>query len=220
MRPNSDRAWDRAEARTHLDEALVALALPTSPRTLDRLLDLCELLASWARRISLTAHRTPGSILDRLVLDAAALANVLPSAACVADLGSGAGFPGLPLAILFPERRFTLVEARERKHHFQREAIRRLDLENVQALLGRSEALEPQRHEGVVAQAMARPREVVPLLLPWADAGAWLAIPGGQSAPLVEAVPGVSGSEIRRYRVAATGVERTVWIGRREATLL
>jgi 16S rRNA G527 N7-methylase RsmG len=112
-----------------------------------------------------------------------------------------------------------LVEARERKHHFQREAIRRLDLENVQALLGRSEALEPQRHQGVVAQAMARPREVVPLLLPWADAGAWLAIPGGQGAPLVEAVPGVSSSEIRRYRVAATGVERTVWIGRREATL-
>jgi 16S rRNA (guanine527-N7)-methyltransferase len=135
----------------------------------------------------------------------------------VADLGAGAGFPGLPLAILFPERRFTLVEARERKHHFQREAVRRLRLENVQPLLGRSEALVAAPHEGVVAQAMAQPERAVPLLLAWAAVDGWLAVPGGSQPPALEAVPGVRDPEIRRYRIPSTGVERTLWIGRRAA---
>lgn len=209
--------WDREAARRRLADALGALALLSPPAAPDQLLDLCELLASWAGQISLTAHRTPGAILDRLVLDAAALGSVLPAAASIADLGAGAGFPGLPLAILFPDRRFTLVEARERKHHFQRDAVRRLRLGNVQPLLGRSEALTAVPHEGVVAQAMAQPQKAVPLLLAWAAVDGWLAVPGGGQPPAVEAVPGVRDPEVRRYRIPSTGIERTLWIGRRTA---
>jgi len=209
--------WDRGEARLRLGTALAALPLSPSPDAPGQLLDLCELLAAWAVRMSLTAHRTPDAILDRLVLDAAALASVLPEAASIADLGAGAGFPGLPLAILFPERRLTLVEARERKHHFQREAVRRLGLENVRTLLGRSDELDPEPHEGVVAQAMARPDRVPGLLLPWTLEGGWLAVPGGSDPPAIEASRGVGQAEVRRYRVPITGLERTVWIGRRAA---
>lgn len=210
-------AWDRGAAAGRLGEALDVLALPAPSRACDRLLDLCELLARWAARISLTAHRDPDAILDRLVLDAAALATVLPAGETVADLGAGAGLPGLPLAILLPDRRFTLVEARERKHHFQREAIRRLELDNVRALLGRAETLSAEPHAGALAQAVAPPAEVVGLLLPWAMEGGWIAIPGGAQPPALPASAEIETCEIRRYRVPPAGPSRTVWIGRRSA---
>ena len=209
--------WERSGARQRLGAALAALPLSPPPDAPGQLLDLCELLATWAVRMSLTAHRTPDAILYRLVLDAAALGSVLPEAASIADLGAGAGFPGLPLAVLFPERRFTLVEARERKHHFQREAVRRLGLANVRPLLGRSDELEPEPHEGAVAQAMARPDRVLALLLPWAAEGGWLAVPGGAAAPPIDPPSGVGRTELKRYRVPITGLERTAWIGRRTA---
>ena len=63
---------------------------------------------------------------------------------------------GLPLAILHPRRRVTLVESRERRHHFQRAAVRELGLGNVEPQLGRAESLEARPHDAVVAQAMAR----------------------------------------------------------------
>ena len=208
-------AWERSEARYQLATAIDTLGLAPPPGAPDLLLDLCELLAAWAGRMNLTAHRTPRAILDRLVLDATALASVLPDAATLADLGAGPGIPGLPLAILFPQRRLTLVEARERRHHFQREAVRRLGLGNVRPVLGRSDELDAEEHEGVLAQAMARPRKALPLLLPWAAPGAWLALPGGATAPDPGSPPGVAGACVRRYHVPITGVERTVWIGRR-----
>ncbi len=209
--------WNRDASRARVTAALGALELDPPAAACERLLDLCELLAQWASRISLTAHREPGAILDRLVLDAAALAKALPEAETVADLGAGPGIPGLPMAILFPGRQFTLVESRERKHHFQREAVRRLSLENVRTLRGRAEELPANPHAGVVAQAMASPARAVPLLVPWAAQGAWLAIPGGADPPALATPPGVSDVEIRRYCVPLVGTVRTVWIGRRSA---
>ena len=72
----------------------------------------------------------------------------------------------------------------------------------------------------MIAQAMAPPSEAVPQLLTWAQPGAWLVIPGGESPPVVPTLPGVEHAEIRRYQVPITGVRRTLWIGRRAATLL
>jgi len=211
-------SWDRPAAARRLARALHALPLSPPLDAPARLLDLCVLLAAWAGRINLTGHRTPDGVLDRLVLDALALASVLPPAASIADLGAGAGFPGLPFAILFPERRVTLVEARERKHHFQREAVRQLQLANVRPRLGRSEALEPELHGGVIAQAMGPPAKTARQLLRWASPGGWLAIPAGERPPALGSVAGVESSELRPYRVPITGLSRSVWIGRRAAT--
>jgi 16S rRNA (guanine527-N7)-methyltransferase len=210
-------SWDRSAARRRLASATASLPLRLPEGAPEQLLTLCELLAAWAARISLTAHREPGAILDRLVLDALALAAAIPAASSIADLGSGAGFPGLPFAVIFPDRQVTLIEARERKHHFQREAVRRLQLENARPLLGRSDALAPEPHGLVVAQAMAKPMQALPQLLPWASPGAWLAIPGGEEPPPIGSVAGVEASEIRRYRVPLTDLPRTLWLGRRSA---
>jgi 16S rRNA (guanine527-N7)-methyltransferase len=190
-------------------------ALELSPALLPKLLALSELLERWAARLNLTAHRTAAAIAHRLVLDALALGCAVADlpAGEVADLGSGAGFPGLPLAILWPERCVTLVEARERRHHFQRTAVRTLDISNVTPRHGRAEDLDPTPHALVVAQAAAAPEVALSWMGRWAAPGAFLAIPGTDVPAAVVSPPGVFHVETRSYCVPG-GPNRTIWLGR------
>ena len=176
---------------------------------------LCQLLHVWAGRMSLTGHRTPEVIARRLVLDALALERKLPEAPSLVDLGSGAGFPGLPIAVVRPACRVTLVESRERRHHFQRAAIRELGLSTVEPLRGRAESLEPRPHAIAVAQGMAAPGQVAAWLLRWVEPGGLVAIPGGSAPTPIAAPPGLDEGQVSTYRVPLGGPERTLWLARR-----
>ncbi len=202
--------------RELLDRGLDEIGLEVSEGQRSALLQLAELLEAWATHINLTAHRTREAIVHRLILDAAALSQCLPASQRIADLGSGAGFPGLPLAILHPESRLSLVEARERRHYFQRAVVRALGLSNVDTLRGRAEALQPTPHELVVAQALAQPSIALRWMLPWAAPEGTLAIPGAAPPPEVTPPPAVCCRDIVRYSVPCGGPARTVWLGRRQ----
>ncbi len=197
-----------------LAAGLVELGLP-----IDRsaaLAELSHLVARWAERMNLTAHRSPDAIARRLVLDALALGSTLPANPpdSLADLGSGAGFPGLPLAILWPACQITMVESRERKHHFQRTAIRALGLSNACALRGRAESIEAAPHQIVVAQAMAQPAQVLSWMRRWATPDGWLVVPQSDPAPSITAPGDVRFEAIRRYQVPLGGPARSAWLGR------
>lgn len=200
--------------RDRLIQGLEELGVPASPDQLNALLALAERVEAWGRRMNLSGHRTADAIVGRLVLDAAALLAAAPGFGSLADLGSGAGFPGLPIAILRPEIRVTLVDSRERRHHFQRMVRRELALENVEPLLGRAEALEPRPHEAVLAQALAEPGQALALMRPWAGPGGWLLLPGAEEAPALPELPGVEAEGVRRYAVPGGGPRRTLWVGR------
>jgi len=204
-------------ARAVLEQGLAELGLELAPDRAEALLRLAELVGGWGRRINLTGHRTVEGVIRRLVLEAAALLLEAPRFESLVDLGSGAGFPGLPIAILRPSVRVTLVEARLRRHHFQRAAIRELGLGQVQLLRGRAEELSPEVHAAVVAQAMARPAQALAWMLPWAEPGGLLLLPGSESAPAAGERSGFSVEAIRRYRLPCGGPARTLWIGRRSA---
>jgi 16S rRNA (guanine527-N7)-methyltransferase len=178
------------------------------------LLELARLVDRWGSRINLTGHRGLDMILRGLVLDAAALVAALPDLASLADLGSGAGFPGLPVAILRPATRLTLVESREKRHHFQRAACRELELQNATPVRGRAERIEATLHAGVIAQAMARPLAALPSMLRWVEIGGRLFVPGGARAPSLDD-PRVETETTLRYRVPLGGADRSLWIGRR-----
>jgi 16S rRNA G527 N7-methylase RsmG len=139
----------------------------------------------------------------------------LPTAHRIADLGSGAGFPGLPIAVVRPAARVALVEARERRHHFQRTAIRALGLTNVDTHRGRVEVLEPIESDGVVAQAIARPRRAVELAIPWCVSGGWIAIPGAETPPAPGDFDGIVQARTISYAIPCGGPSRTLWLGRR-----
>jgi len=201
------------ELRAVLEQGLAELGLSTDSGQLERWARLALLLERWSERINLTGHRGALAIAERLLLEAAALSQVLPAAGTIADLGSGAGIPGLPLAICRPDCQVRLVESRERRHHFQRAAIRDLGLDNAIALLGRAEELDVQPSEGVIAQAMAQPEQALHWMRPWMTANGWIAlatVPGGADQLRH---PDLTQGQALRY-AAPSGPERAVWIAR------
>lgn len=197
-----------------LEQGIAEIGIAVSDSQRDALLELGRLVEIWGARINLTGHRGLEAIIGRLVLDSVALAFHLPEFDSLADVGSGAGFPGLPIAILRPFCRVTLIEARERRHHFQRAACRALGLSNATPIRGRAEQLEAVPHAAVIAQAMARPDAALPILLPWAERGGLVIVPGGADPPVLED-PGIRTVRVLRYRAPCGGPERSLWIGQR-----
>jgi 16S rRNA (guanine527-N7)-methyltransferase len=204
-----------------LRRGLGELGSEVGPDAVERLGAFATLLARWAPRINLTGHRDVEAIAKLLLLDAAALWQALPRVRSVVDLGSGAGVPGLPIAILAPQVGVLLVEARLRRHHFQKAARRELGLENVALRLGRMEELEPEPADLVVAQAVAPPATVLGWMIPWARGGGWLAIPGAEQAPDPLArgdgpAGQVEDARVLSYRVPLSARQRSVWLARRK----
>ena len=127
---------------SRLSAGLGKLGLALAPGQVAALEALVAELADWNTRVNLTAITDPAEVVDKHLLDSLA---VLPwlRGHTVADVGSGAGFPGLPLAIADPERRYTLIESTGKKVKFMRHFVERLALPNVDVLQGRAEALKP-----------------------------------------------------------------------------
>ncbi len=204
-------------ARRLLQAGLAALPAAVSPAQADSLFSFARLLEHWSGRMNLTGHRSLEAIIERLILDAAALAQVLPEFGSLADLGSGAGLPGLPIAILRPQCRVTLVESRERRHHFQRAAVREIGIPNARPLHGRAEELEAKPHAAVIAQALARPERALAWMVRWAEPGGLLLLPGGKAPHQVPELPDVSLETCLRYRAPGRPSDRTIWIARHRA---
>lgn len=200
-----------------LRRGLDALETSLDDRQLDQLNSLISLLSDWAPRVNLTGHQSPIEMTSRLVLDALALARTLPeleALSTLVDLGSGAGFPGLPIAILHPHLRVHLVDSRRKRNHFQREAKRQLKLANVQSHLGRSDDLSPIRSDAVVAQAMAQPPRAIELMLPWARPGGLLVLPASSGSDAPPLPPQLTKLEQRSYSVPESGIQRLLWVAR------
>ena len=112
-----------------LREALEELGVAASEEQFVRLCGHFGILQRWNTRMNLTAVRDPAGIAKRHFGESAVLHRELPPSSSLVDVGSGAGFPGLPVAILRPDTSVTLVESKRRKAAFLREATR--DLRNV-----------------------------------------------------------------------------------------
>jgi 16S rRNA (guanine527-N7)-methyltransferase len=203
---------ERAKTDLLLRTGLEELRLDANPLVLEAFATLAELIVEWGGRLNLTGYRDVETVVRRSILDAAALSTVLPAWSGLADLGSGAGLPGLPLAILAPDARVLLVEARERRNHFQRHAIRTVAIRNARAIRGRFEEIDPERCELVIAQAVAPHATLVSAMMRWALQGGRLAVPLGAEGPAPEPRPGLANTAVVHYQVPLGGPRRRLWI--------
>ncbi len=157
-----------------------------------------DLLLRWNRRINLTAIREPETVVTRHLGESIFVAQHLlaPDAhISVGDLGSGAGFPGLPLKIVRPAVQLALIESNSRKAAFLSEAVRTLGLTDVRVINARGESLPGSpKFELVTLRAVERFVEALPV-------AAGLLQPGGRLGLLISSAQvGVAQERLPRYR--------------------
>ncbi len=135
------------------------LSRPLSPVELKQLLAYLRLLQHWNSAYNLTAIREPLEMVTRHLLDSLSLLPWLQHGP-VLDAGTGAGLPGVPLAILRPELEFILLDSAGKKIRFLRQLRRELPLDNIQPLQARLEEHQPEhRYRTIISRAFSSLRD-------------------------------------------------------------
>lgn len=198
-----------------LRRGAAALALELDARATRRLLDYVALLHKWNAVYNLTAIRDPAQMLVQHVLDALAIVPPLRSRidlghASIADVGSGAGVPGLVLAIVEPTAHVTSIDTVGKKTAFQRQACAELALTNVNVHTGRAEAVS-QRFDLITCRAFATLVDFADAAAPMSTPRTLLAAMKGQRAGLddeLRALPPGLVAEVEALQVPFLAAER------------
>jgi 16S rRNA (guanine527-N7)-methyltransferase len=208
-------------ARSDLDAGLHTLQLDAA--LAEPLTRYLTLLLRWNAAYNLTAIRDPREMVTKHLLDSLAMAPFVAALPTLADLGTGAGLPGIPLAIATPGLRVTLVESNGKKVRFMREAIRTLGLGNAEVAESRIEALDrPGQFAAITARALATLPQILTLgghLL--APEGVLLAMKGARPDDEIAALPtGWTVREIHPLTVPGLDADRhLVVVGRATSTI-
>jgi 16S rRNA (guanine527-N7)-methyltransferase len=170
-------------------------------RQVERFSAYQDLLLSWNKRVNLTAAQTPEAIQTRHFADSLSCLLVTGdlSGQRLIDVGSGAGFPGLPLKICFPDLELTLLESVGKKADFLQAVVAELGLEDVAVINKRAEVLgqDPlhrQRYDWAAARAVAHLSPLLEYLLPFCRVGGHALAQKGSRAleELVEAADAIA----------------------------
>lgn len=151
----------------HLEDAIAAgldgLRLAVSGAVVSRLAAYLSLLEQWNRAYNLTAVRDVREMVPRHILDSLSILPWLHGER-VLDVGSGAGLPGIPLALMSPQRTFTLLDGAGKRTRFMTQVVLELELPNVAVVQSRVEAFRPpQPFDTVVSRAFASVEHFVSL---------------------------------------------------------
>ncbi len=169
-----DSAWPG-----QLAAGLEAMGVTLAPERQQLLLDYLALLFRWNRAFNLTAVRDPDVAVSRQLLDSLSILPLVQGER-VLDVGSGAGLPGLPLAMARPQWQVTLLDSNAKKVRFLRQVKLELGLENVEVAQARAETYHPgASFETITSRAFAPLAQMVAVtrhLL--APGGRWLAMKG------------------------------------------
>ncbi len=153
-----------------------ALGIALSQRQVENFLSYIDLIQFWNSKFNLTAIRSTSLIVRHHFIDSLAIAPFTGPDKRLMDIGSGAGFPGIPLKIISPDKEITLVDSQRKKINFMREVIRDLNLKGVEVIEARAEELNPSKN-GLFGETVARAFGSLDQFL---QISAGLLTPGGQ----------------------------------------
>jgi len=210
----AERGAASADLAPALARGLTQLGLDLPDAVQAKLLQFIALLAKWNRAYNLTAVREPAAMLPRHLFDSLA---VLPhlQGPRVLDVGSGAGLPGIPLALARPDMQFTLLDSNGKKTRFMTQAVTELGLPNVSVVQSRVEDYRaPVSFDTVITRAFAAVAEVVAATgRLCAPQGQLLLMKGAYPITELEALPpGYTLREAIRLQVPGLDAERHVLV--------
>ncbi|MGI9333840.1 MAG: 16S rRNA (guanine(527)-N(7))-methyltransferase RsmG [Gammaproteobacteria bacterium] len=177
--------------RERLDDGLAAMALALAAPARVQLVEYLLLLERWNRAFNLVAQSDASSMVERHILDCLAplpwLDAHAPADAAALDLGTGAGLPGLVLAIARPRLQWTLLDANGKKARFCRQAAAALDLKQVRVEQGRAERhRSPGGYDLVISRAVADLPRLAGLAHPMLAVGGWIVAMTGRTVDVQE----------------------------------
>jgi 16S rRNA (guanine527-N7)-methyltransferase len=133
---------------------LLSAEIEADNSKIDRFVAYVNLLNKWNKAYNLTSVRDPMDMISRHIMDSLVIGKYL-SGTNFADVGSGPGLPGIPLAILYESKKFTLIDSRSKRSVFQLQAAMELNLTNVEIVNSRVEELRSEHFDGIISRAFA-----------------------------------------------------------------
>ncbi|WP_413736426.1 16S rRNA (guanine(527)-N(7))-methyltransferase RsmG [Sodalis sp. RH21] len=174
-----------------LESLLAQAEITLTDEQKQRLVLYVELLNKWNKAYNLTSVREPGQMLVRHILDSIVVNPHLRGRDFI-DVGTGAGLPGIPLAIVRPDARFTLLDSLGKRMRFLRQAQHELGLDNIELVQSRVEEYQPDApFDGVISRAFASINDMLAWChhLPAAGQGRFYALKGVVPADELAALP-------------------------------
>ena len=155
-----------------------------------QLVSYLDLLVKWNGKINLTSEKTPSEILHRHIFDSLQYARVISPNDNIMDIGSGAGFPGVPLKIVYPSLALTLVESQRKRCSFLEAVVFNLALQNSRVVNERAEKISPKPRVGVVIlRAVSDIKTCLDLAVPFLIKGGKVVLKKGREKNNVAVMP-------------------------------
>ncbi|MCE0493620.1 16S rRNA (guanine(527)-N(7))-methyltransferase RsmG [Vibrio salinus] len=177
--------------RTQLDRLIEQTSLSVSDEQRIQLVGYVELLDKWNKAYNLTSVRNPEDMLVRHIMDSIVVSPYLHGQRFI-DVGTGPGLPGIPLAIMNPDKEFHLLDSLGKRIRFIKQTLHELKIQNVTAVQHRVEEYQPEeKFDAVISRAFASMIDMVNWCrhLPKEDSGVFLALKGQMPTDEIDQLP-------------------------------
>jgi 16S rRNA (guanine527-N7)-methyltransferase len=180
-----------SQLRLKLDALIAQTDLEVSDQQRDLLVGYVEMLNKWNKAYNLTSVRNPEEMLVKHIMDSIIVSTHLQGERFI-DVGTGPGLPGIPLAIMCPEKQFFLLDSLGKRIRFIKQALHELKIENVTPIQSRVEEFQPEeKFDAVLSRAFASMVDMVNWChhLPKSETGLFLALKGQLPQSEIEELP-------------------------------